>query len=286
MSAQFMSRATMSAAAASCLFVAYAFAQTSQSGQAVQPGQSGQQIGQPIMPPAQPPSNTNQSAATNLSSAGARNISPEVEQYLVTCLLTKNEGEVEIAKFAEQRTQNPQVKQFAQHLITDHQAAIQKIQRLAGNQVTSSNQDRAVQPAGYAAQSDTAQQAGATTQSSGMNRTADRAGGQSAALQQLAAIEKQIAERCQQDLREKLQSKQGAEFDHCFVGSQIASHMQMLAALEVIQRQTTGPLSQIAQESQPKVKSHLEMAEKLAEQLMASSNRQADAQATMPRAPR
>jgi predicted outer membrane protein len=100
------------------------------------------------------------------------------------------------------------------------------------------------------------------------------------ALQELAAIERQIAERCQQALQEKLQSKQGAEFDHCFVGSQVMGHMQMLAQLEVIQQQTSGPLKQIAQDSQPKIKQHLEQAEKLAEQLMSDSQRQGGTQST------
>lgn len=259
MSAPFTSRATMFAAAASCMLVAYAFAQPGQPGQTSQPGQAGQ-IGQQIQPPSQAPSPTNQRAVSNESSQQRPgDANQEVEQFLANCLLIKNQGEVEIAKFAEQRSQNPQVKQFAKTLIEDHQAAIQRIQRIAGAQASAQGQDRSIQQTGYT-----------PPQSGGANQ----AGGQNAALQQLAAIERQIAERCQQNLREKLQSKQGAEFDHCFVGSQIMGHMQMLAELEVIQSQTSGPLRQIAQESQPKVQHHLQTAEQLAEQLMASSTRQ------------
>ena len=102
----------------------------------------------------------------------------------------------------------------------------------------------------------------------------------SAALQQLAAIEQKINERCQQTLREELQQKTGAEFDECYVGSQIAGHMHMLAALEVISQETQGPLKQAAEEARPLVQKHLEHAKELMAQAKASNQKSAQAQRT------
>jgi predicted outer membrane protein len=187
--------------------------------------------------------------------------------------LIKNQNEVELAQFAAQRSQNPQVKQFAQMLIEDHQTAIQRLQRVAGNP----QQDRSIRPAGFTGQ-EGGQQSSASNQPQAGGAARSTMSSDNSALRELATIDRQVAERSQQALREKLQEKQGAEFDQCFVGSQIFGHMHMIAQLEVVQQQSSGQLRQFAQEAQPKVKQHLEQAEKLAEQLMASSTRQAGAQ--------
>jgi predicted outer membrane protein len=221
------------------------------------------------------------------------NASQEVESFLAQCLLIKNQNEVELAQFAAQRSQNPQVKQFAQMLIEDHQTAIQRLQNYSGT----SQQDRNIRPAGYTGQEGGRQSSASNqprfSQNSGTNEAGDRSrnepssatgqsgtrmSGDDSTLRELANIQRQVAERSQQALREKLQSKQGAEFDQCFVGSQIFGHMHMLSELEVVQQQASGQLRQFAQESQPKVKQHLDQAERLAEQLMESSTRQAGAQ--------
>jgi predicted outer membrane protein len=222
----------------------------------------------------------------------ANDVSQQVERFLAQCLITKNQGEVEFAQFAAQRAQNPQVKQYAERLVEDHKAIIQKLQSRTGAQV-GIQQDSSIRSAGYSAQEvgkssanssqpasarDRAERTTATEQSDsrrpvGMTRTAEN---QSPELQELATIERQMAERAQQAFREKLQAKQGAEFDQCFVGSQVVCHMTMLASLEVIQQQASGQLQQIAQESHPKVKQHLDQAEQLAEQLMSGQNRQAN----------
>ncbi len=54
-----------------------------------------------------------------------------VEHFLATCLLAQNKGEVELSQIALQRTENPEVKQFAQKMIDDHQKMIDKLQPLA-----------------------------------------------------------------------------------------------------------------------------------------------------------
>jgi putative membrane protein len=293
------SKALALSAVISGLLVAYAVAQQGQPGYTTQPGQPGvAQPGQPGQPPTQPPTSSAQSTQRirTTESRDMRNASlhPEVEKYVAECLLEKNECEVEISQFALQRSQNPEVKQFAQMLISDHQAAIQKLQRLT-NTPAGTNRSQGVQQTSYEGQISTSQQptgqqvtgqqpTGTTTVRAQTDRM--RAGDGGGEIQQLAALEKRIGERAKQSLREKLEAKQGAEFDQCFVGSQIASHMHMLAGLEVLAESNAGELSQYAQESQPKVKSHLEAAEKLAEQLQNAAVRQSSNQPATQRVPR
>ena len=46
----------------------------------------------------------------------------------------KNKCEVEFAQLAQQQSQNPQVKEFAQMLEQDHQKIVQQLEPLAGGQ--------------------------------------------------------------------------------------------------------------------------------------------------------
>lgn len=201
-----------------------------------------------------------------------------VENYLAGCLLMKNKAEVELSEFAQQQSQNPEVKQFAQKLIQDHSQLVQKLQPLAGmyaadRQTSTSTRvdnrqidaqrdaaDTSRLPGSPGARSDQPNQSlTATTQTFQE--------GQGGALHHLAQIEKQIGEKCKQALKEELQTKTGAEFDKCFVGYLVGSHMQSLAALEVIGQQTQGQLAEVAQQAQPIVQQHLDHAKQLAKQL-------------------
>jgi predicted outer membrane protein len=205
--------------------------------------------------------------------------SREVEKFLASCLLLNNQAEVELSQLAAQRAENPQVKQFAQQMIKDHQQLIQQLQPLAGMQtgatvrasrtVGEADDPNRVRTGDAAADSATA---GVDTQSPGATtttRTDDRttAGAPSAALQQLQQIERKIAERHKEATRSALEEKQGAEFDKAFVGCAIGAHMHMNAALEVIGQQGEGKLSQLAQQAQPTVQQHLDHAKQLMQQL-------------------
>ena len=199
----------------------------------------------------------------------------EVQQFLASCLLTKNKAEVELAQFAQQQAQNPQVKQFAQRMVEDHQQIVQKVQPLAGKQGTRT--DASGQFDAQRQTSDTTRLpgspgAGQPDRDANQSLTAGRtAGQQNAAIKELAQIDRQITQRYFDAVREDLQQKQGAEFDKCYLASQIGGHMHMLAALEVIQQQGPDQLRQIAQQAQPKVQQHLEHAKQLMKQLEGSS---------------
>src|SRR4051794_13432067 len=78
-------------------------------------------------------------------------------------------------------------------------------------------------------------------------------------------IDRKINERCAQSMRQELESKSGHEFDAAYVGSQIAGHMQMLAAVEVLSDETSGELQSMAKDARPIVEKHLKQARELME---------------------
>jgi predicted outer membrane protein len=207
-----------------------------------------------------------------------------IKAFLVACLLQKNRGEVELGKFAQQQSQDPQVKEFAQMLVRDHQKIVEQLEQLDHGQsaqsttsTTTSQLDAQRQPADTTRLpgSSAAGQPARNQQDLGL--TANRAGSQhDAAIQRLLQIDRQINERFGQAVREELQQKQGAEFDKCFVAGQIGAHMHSLAALEVLSQQGPEKLRQVAQQAEPTVRQHLEHAKQLMKQLEGSSTSQAE----------
>jgi len=199
----------------------------------------------------------------------------EVAAYLATCMLNNNKAQVELCQFAAQQAQSPEVKKFAQQLAKDHQQCVEKLQQIAGRQTDGLPNRSASLDANAAPGSDLNRSATGTATA---GRPAMTRG--NAALQQLAGIEQKINEQCQQALREELQQKSGAEFDACFLGAQIAGHMHMLAALEVIPQEVQGPLKQVAEEARPTIRKHLDEAKQLMKQAQAGTQGSAQAQRT------
>lgn len=283
MSASLKMRVGVVAAGLSCLVIGYAWAQQQQDDLPGAPERAN--TGQLDRPATQEGQRyTAQFRGTQTTATGQ---DKELQSFLASCLLAKNEAEVELGQLAQQRAQNPEVKEFAQKTVQDHRQIVQQLQPLARMQKTTTRTETSLDAS---SQIDAERQATDTTRLPGspgaaqqstrgaattenLNRddnqtlTADRAAGQNAALNQLAEIERQITERHKEAVREELQQKQGAEFDKCYVGGQVAGHMHMLAALEVIQEQGPDQLRQIAKDAQPTVQQHLDHAKQLMKQL-------------------
>jgi predicted outer membrane protein len=241
------------------------------------------------------PNRTNYRAAQ--AAVGGTNI---VDHYLANCLLNHNKAEVELSQIALQRSENAEVKQFAQKMITDHQKVIDQLQPLAmlqgganrgvssilgGNSesqgrsettVGRSSDTRAIP--GSAGASQTLPPTGTAAVNSPASPTAETtatpnpaAAAGSGDLLQLVQIDQQINQRCLQMAKDELQQKSGADFDKCYVGNAIGMHVHALAALEVIGKQTQGQLAQVAQQAQPTVQQHFDQAKQLMKQLEGQS---------------
>ena len=192
-------------------------------------------------------------------------------------MLKDNQAEVELGKLAEQRSQNQQVKQFAQEIVQDHQRLVEQLEKIAGargrnGSASSPARESATSTANERNENTTTETADNTRTTSANETSTQQAGMRGGALHELASIDRQIDERCNQMLREALQQKSGHEFDQCYVGSQVIAHMHMLAALDVISQDTNGQLKQIAEDAKPTVQKHLEKAKDLAKELMNGRN--------------
>jgi predicted outer membrane protein len=218
-----------------------------------------------------------------------------VEHFLAACLLGQNKAEVELSQIALQKSENAEVKQFAQKMIIDHQKMIEQLRPLAMAQIganrgassilggTSESQGRSEATEGRTSDttalpgssgaSQTVPPSGTSPVASPATSTAETAtvAGRGNAIHELMQVERQINERCLQMAKDELQQKSGAEFDKCYVGDSIGMHAHALAALEVIGKQTQGTLAQVAQQAQPGVQQHFDQAKQLMKQLEGQS---------------
>src|SRR5262245_48830929 len=65
------------------------------------------------------------------------------DQMFANCLAIDNAAEVQIAEFAAQRLQDEQAKQFAQTMIRDHRAMLEKLGQFGAEKVTFANENAA-----------------------------------------------------------------------------------------------------------------------------------------------
>jgi predicted outer membrane protein len=298
----------MAAAVISCLVVGYAVAQQdTQTPGATSPAQvrddaidraaTGQSDRATTQQGERSPAQITERKSAERYTAGFRGTpnagGGQVEKHLAGCLLIKNNAEIEINEFAQQQAQNPKVKQFAQQMVQDHKQLSEELQKVAGSSYgttgsgtrTEYERERETSSTtrlpGSSAAGQPIPPTGTTTATNeNVNRNENTnasvtvttgPNAESGALMQLAEIDKKIVQHCTQALREELQQKAGAEFDECYLGSQIGAHMQMLSALEVIGQESQGELKQVAQQAHGTVQQHLEHAKQLAKELKGAS---------------
>jgi hypothetical protein len=74
------------------------------------------------------------------------------------------------------------------------------------------------------------------------------------------AIHQQVADECLSRAEAELQKKEGADFDHCYIGGQIMAHMKVLAELKVVQNYVSVEMKKDLSESMRMTENHLELA--------------------------
>jgi predicted outer membrane protein len=216
-----------------------------QQAQPAQPGQPGQR------PQAQP---------------GQR-----ADAQLAACLVIANEGEVAVAKLAQQRASNPQVKRFAEQMIEDHGQMLQKLQRIAGAQAGQRSaegqpdQPRTNRPAEGqanrpnqperdrpAVSAEAARQAGSAMRGGSID---------------FVALKRELAQQCLETTRKELGSKEGKEFDRCYMGMAIMKHMEAIDTMKVFKNHASPEFAQALDGGIRTATTHLEHAKEIAKQL-------------------
>ncbi|EMI22902.1 putative secreted protein [Rhodopirellula maiorica SM1] len=241
---------------------------------AAQQGQTTDQPGQPTTLPSQI---TDQPAGTQNDQGDryeARRVAtnsqqqaPTVKQALVQKLIKANEAEIEIAKLAQQKSDNQQVKRLAQTMIQDHQALNQTLQQHAGQQQQGGQQHTGSTAAGQA-HTDRNTIAGnqpATRSDLQGDRTTQFAG--KTVPRELCQISEQACDNALKMTKEMLGNYEGQDFNMAFLGQQTVAHTMLLAELRAIESMGPQELQPIVQQASNKVSMHLEKTKQLAKQL-------------------
>jgi predicted outer membrane protein len=201
------------------------------------------------------------------------------DQQIAACLYGGNRNEIELARLAQEKASNEAVREFAAMMVKDHTPALQKLQSVAGSLVSS-------QPAGAPAAGERRKPEG--EEGSEPPRRGPRAKGGSDAPATPAgagapdgrlvakgahsdldwvAIHKQVADQCLASTKAEFQKKKGAEFDQCYIGHAIMSHMKALDEIKVLRNYASAELQKDLDKSSQMATHHLEEAKKIAESL-------------------
>ena len=188
------------------------------------------------------------------------------DTFLATWVAVANDNEIALAQYALGKTQNNEVKQFAQMMLDDHRKLATKLQQLG----TGSGTVR-----------DVGMDHGKTERPGDTNRPVDASGKKGDAtledrtlsggipgehLDHVALI-RELGSKCLENSKRELDQKSGAEFDRCYMGMQIGGHMGMLTMLDVFPKHASEPLKRTLEEGKTTVKSHLEHAKDVAKKM-------------------
>lgn len=218
-----------------------------------------------------------------------------LDHYAAACTVNENQNEVAIAQLAAKKSQNPEVKAFAEMLVKDHTAFIEKLrpfesgreqsgaadgarneQRRQGDDQPDNrtarnaaprddaNRDAAERPASPRVDEGGVQ---VQVQAQGRRDGQMKQGHGGIPVQTLVQISDEIAKRCLTSAQRELNAKQGSEFDLCFMGMQIGAHTKMVDSLSVVQNHVSPELQQILSEGVETSQRHLTEAKKIHETL-------------------
>ncbi|MGE3316470.1 MAG: DUF4142 domain-containing protein [Planctomycetaceae bacterium] len=236
--------------------------------------------------------------------ADARGGRGALDRYAAACAINENENEVTIAQLAQKKARNPEVKAFAEMLVKDHTAFIEKLRPFEGGQprrdgaanrreqrqegatrieqrlgqVAAPRTDAQPQDAGTEATQNDANRPASprVAQNEPQIQTQRRDGRPAGQMHQrmgaipvgtLVQISDEIAKRCLASAQRELSSKDGEEFDRCFIGMQVGAHSKMVDALSVVQNHVSPELQQILSDGVETSQRHLTEAKKLHENL-------------------
>jgi predicted outer membrane protein len=202
----------------------------------------------------------------------------DLDRIIASCLAIENSAEVQMAEFATQRLQNEQAREFAQQLVRDHRAMLEKLQQFGA---TDTNVGRTT-----GARGDVSVRAGQTGVDVDVNRNADqpratdraerrsdradaradRADARTATTAAAGgfdpiAIKREIAQECLRSFQQELESTDDP--DRCFVGAQVVGHHNMLSALKVFQRHASPELAELLAQASTTTQTHLDHGKQL-----------------------
>lgn len=194
-----------------------------------------------------------------------------LDQHFAECLVLENQNEIAAARLAQKRSKSPEVKEFAQMLEKEHQQFVKELQKVGGTQF----ENRRIDATSAVQQGDARTESPRSSKTSGgtgvieptaaeENRKSNRAdAGHMATVDMLVQIKHEMADECLASTQRELSSKEGREFDACFIGMQLAGHQQMIDQLKVLERHASADLQGTLRKGRETAQKHLERAREI-----------------------
>lgn len=185
------------------------------------------------------------------------------EKEIAACKLVECRNEIELAKFALTKTQNPQVKEFADKMIKDHGEACKDLEKWAGDYKIEKVEGKVESGASEKENSGTRLEL--QTKKGGVVGVDFNAGGSHMASGALnwPAIHQEMAAKCLAAAKKELGEKEGVEFDKCYMGMQLGAHQKMIIADEVLSKYVSAESREKLEKCKTTATEHLEMAKNI-----------------------
>lgn len=207
--------------------------------------------------PGQPTRPNSPIAGTQINQTGSQHASgPTVTEAIVKKLQKANDAEIELAKMAEQQSENDDLKKLASMIVKDHQAFNQELKKFSDMNLSS-----APNAQGQNNQLGSRPAVASQTQTNLVDSQSPRV------PEQLCQVSEQACDNALEMTKEMLGKYKGQDFAMAFLGQQCVAHTMFLAELKAIESVGPQELRPIAQKAGAKVKEHLEKAKQLAEKL-------------------
>ncbi len=195
------------------------------------------------------------------------------QAIVVKKLILGNEGEIELAKMAQERAEDSKVKEFAKMMIDSHGKMVEKLKAVkhddkSQSQATNNSSSQAGKQnrTGQNQQPNQAQQAGQSQ--SGQDKWSDDS---NSTASMLASVMKEACENHLEMTKEMLGEHKASDFDMAYIGQQIVAHNAMLAELKALSDKGDQELNQLISKATDETKQHLDKAKSIAKDLKGDS---------------
>lgn len=216
-----------------------------------------------------------------------------VLDYFAGRLMLMDQGTIELAKMAEQRSSNPQVRQFAESLIDEHTECRQKLQERAPGVVDITDLSNRVvtRKAGYRGDKNSDDESDAVDDPAkaakdpsrnpdgtekivgngpvdpdGVDGHKQMHGNVMIPVHRILAIDRQATDNYVQSATNMLKEFEGADFDMGFLGFTIGSHTWALSELKAMDAVGDEEFRKLISDATSRTERHLATAQKLSEQ--------------------
>lgn len=197
--------------------------------------------------------------------ADARGQESHIDRMVANQLLEMSKGEVELANFALQHTQNDQVKQFAQQMIEDHTKLNNELAKFASPELSENAKGGNTPPPLGTAAAAPGQNLNPNERNPA-NRGNETAAGGEKAVQLCEDIGQQIGA----GVTKELSQYQGSDFDRAYTGQQFWGHVMFIGVAKGAEKHVSPELQQVISQGASTAEKHLDHDRKLIRDLSAS----------------